>query len=171
MTIRGLTNLDALSPEATQRLKALEDMLGRLIAIATKELANQALSEDEYAFTKDFSASLEPMTSEIPPTHLKTTLIADVYTHGPEGLVVEEAVGKLDLIVVACSAPDGSIFLAVGPVLSYYEFKHPMSDSDRLSDESWQLLLDSPYKPKKPVRPRWYIPLIRPGDNSSTIRP
>ena len=85
---------------------------------------------------------------------------------GPEGLVVEEAVGKLDLILVAFSALDGSIFLAVGPVLSYYEFKHPMSD--RLTDESWQLLLDSP---DKPDRPKWYVPLMRPDKNSFSIRP
>lgn len=42
-------------------------------------------------------------------------------------------VGKVDLIVVACPQPGGSAFLAAGPVLSYYEFKHPMDD--RLADE------------------------------------
>jgi hypothetical protein len=43
----------------------------------------------------------------------------------------------------------------VGPVLSYYEFKQPMND--RLTDEAWRELLDSP---KKPERPRWYVPLM-----------
>ena len=42
--------------------------------------------------------------------------------------------GKVDLIVVACPASRRlRSFLAAGPVLSYYEFKHPMSD--RLTDE------------------------------------
>jgi len=45
--------------------------------------------------------------------------------------------------------------LAAAPVLSYYEFKHPMSN--RLTDEAWRELLDSP---KKPERPRWYAPLM-----------
>jgi len=58
----------------------------------------------------------------------------------------------------SCSRTDyfiGSISLAAGPVLSYYEFKHPMSD--RLTDEAWQDLLDSPDKPE---RPKWYVPLM-----------
>ena len=86
---------------------------------------------------------------------MKTTLVADVHTNVAEGKVVEEAVGNVDLIVVACSNTDGSVFLAVGPVLSYYEFKHPMSD--RLTDEAWRELLDSPDRPE---RPKWFVPLM-----------
>jgi hypothetical protein len=52
--------------------------------------------------------------------------------------------------------PDGSIFLAAGPVLSYYEFKHPMNG--RLTDEAWRELLASPAKPD---RHRWYQPLMQ----------
>jgi hypothetical protein len=70
-------------------------------------------------------------------------------------MVVEEGVGKTDLMVVACPNTDGSILLAAGPVLSYYEFKHPMND--RLSDEAWRELLDSP---QKPDRPRRYVSLM-----------
>ncbi|MFH1883139.1 MAG: DUF3160 domain-containing protein, partial [Planctomycetota bacterium] len=80
-----------------------------------------------------------------------------------EGKVLEEAVGYVDLIIVACPSlhrtpygADGSIFLAAGPVLSYYEVKHPMSD--RLTDEAWQELLDSPNRPE---RPKWYLPLMQ----------
>jgi hypothetical protein len=58
---------------------------------------------------------------------LKTTLAADVHTYGLEGKVFEETTGKVDLIIVACPMPDGKAFLAVGPVLSYYEFKQPMT--------------------------------------------
>ena len=79
-----------------------------------------------------------------------------MHTYPLEAQVVEEAVGKVDLIFVACPMPDGKAFLAVGPVLSYYEFKHPIND--RLTDEAWRELLDSP---ERPERPGWYIPLIR----------
>ncbi len=82
--------------------------------------------------------------------------MADVHTDGNSSQVLEEGVGQVDLIVVACPAPDGSVFLAVGPVLSYYEFKHPMSD--RLTDEAWRDLLKSA---EKPQRPTWHQPLVR----------
>jgi len=87
---------------------------------------------------------------------LKTTLVADVHTHTAEGKVLEEAVGYVDLIIVACPTPDGSVFFSAGPVLSYYEFKHPMSD--RLTDEAWRQLLASP---DRPDRPRWFQPLLQ----------
>ncbi len=68
-----------------------------------------------------------------------------------EQKVVEEGVGYVDLIITAFSTPDGSIFLAAGPVLSYYEFKQPLDD--RLTDEAWRDMLVSPDKPEKPL---WY---------------
>lgn len=49
------------------------------------------------------------------------------------------------------------------PVLSYYEFKHPMND--RLTDEAWRALLASP---EKPDRPKWYTSLIRQSNNFTT---
>ena len=158
MTRLGLSDLNALSAPATERLINLETILNRLIEIANKELTNQPLSEDDYEYIKDFAQTLEGAVLGVEETGLKTTLIADVHTYSYEALVVEEAVGNVDLIVVAFPAPDGSIFLAAGPVLSYYEFKHPMSD--RLTDEAWRNLLTSP---ERPERPKWYVPLM--GNN------
>ncbi|MBL7143990.1 MAG: DUF3160 domain-containing protein, partial [Phycisphaerae bacterium] len=155
MTRLGLSDLDILSTQAIERLTTLEVILTRLIEIANKELTNQPLSEDDYKYIKDFAKTLEGAVMGVEETGLKTTLIADVHTYSFEGLVVEEAVGKVDLIVVAFPSPDGSIFLAAGPVLSYYEFKHPMSD--RLTDEAWRELLASPDKPE---RPKWFQPLM-----------
>ena len=151
MTRLGLSDFDVLSTQAIERLTTLEAILTRLIEIANKELTNQPLSEHDYKYIKDFAKTLEGAVMGVEETGLKTTLIADVHTYSFEGLVVEEAVGKVDLIVVAFPSPDGSIFLAAGPVLSYYEFKHPMSD--RLTDEAWRKLLASPDKPE---RPKWF---------------
>jgi len=64
--------------------------------------------------------------------------------------VLEEGVGYVELIVVAYRVPDGRIILGAGPVFSYYEFKHPMSD--RLTDEDWRDLLGS----SSPDKPKWY---------------
>ena len=155
MTRLGMSDLNALSTQATERLVNLETILNRLIEIANKELTNQPLSEDDYKYIGDFAKTLEGAVIGVEEKGLKTTLVADVHTHIVEEKVVEEAVGNVDLIVVAFPGPDGSIFLAAGPVLSYYEFKHPMSD--RLTDEAWRELLDLPDKPE---RPRWFQPLM-----------
>ena len=157
MTRLGLSDMAALSDEAREKLMLLEEMLNRLIEIATKELTNQPLSGQDRWDILNYLVlgELEYLVGAYPDTP-KTTLVADVHTCVSERMVLEEAVGKVDLIVVACPLPDGSAFLAAGPVLSYYEFKHPMED--RLTDEKWRELLDSPNKPE---RPAWYRPLMR----------
>ena len=151
MTREGLADLDALSAEATERLINLEQMLDRLIQIANKELTNRPLSSDDCDYIRGFAGQLEGLIMGVKQQGLDTTLVADVHTHIAEGQVLEEGVGYVDLIIVACPLADGSAFLAAGPVLSYYEFKHPMSD--RLTDEAWRELLDSPQRPE---RPKWY---------------
>jgi len=157
MTREGLSDYNALSAEAMERLENLEDILGRLITIANNELTNQVLSEDDYEYIRNFDKTLESAVLGVEKQGIKTTLIADVHTHYYiEQLVVEEGVGYVDLIVVACPAPDGSIFLAAGPVLSYYEFKHPTEE--RLTDEAWRDMLASP---EKPDRPLWFQELVK----------
>ena len=155
MTKQGLSDLDALSAQAADRLTSLENILSRLIEIANKELTNQYLSEADHEYIKGFGETLEWAIMGVEEKGVKTTLVADVHTYSFENQVVEEGVGYVDLIIVACPLPDGSIRLTAGPVLSYYEFKHPMSD--RLTDETWRQLLNSP---EKPERPKWYLPLM-----------
>ncbi|UCD50293.1 MAG: DUF3160 domain-containing protein [Phycisphaerales bacterium] len=157
MTRTGLSDMEALSDAAGRRMAFFEEMLERLIEIATKELTNQPLSGGDISYLDDLAEELEWRVLSVPDfVGLKTTLIADVHTDINTEGVLEEGVGKVDLIVVACPQPDGSAFLATGPVLSYYEFKHPMDD--RLTDEKWREMLDSANAPE---RPAWYRPLMR----------
>ena len=81
---------------------------------------------------------------------LKTSLVADVHTDLNSKKCLEEASGYVDYMVVAYKRPEGDIVLAVGPVLSYYEFKQPMKD--RLTDEQWREMLEGG---KNPERPKW----------------
>ncbi len=155
MTRTGLSDMEVLSEQAVERLLSFEEMLNRLIAIVTKQLTNQALSNQDRLYLNNLADDLEWVVTGIGETGLKTTMVADVHTVGSEESVLEEGVGNVDLVVVACPRSDGSAFLAVGPVLSYYEFKHPMAD--RLTDEKWRVILDSPDKPQ---RPAWYRPLM-----------
>lgn len=158
MTQTGLSDMKVLSDQAKNRLVSLENILNRLIEIAIKELTNQPLSGQDKGYLGGLSEDLLHLyaITGVDDSSLWTTVVADVHTCGSEGMVLEEASGKVDMIVVACPQPDGSAFLAAGPVLSYYEFKHPMED--RLTDEKWRELLDSPNKPE---RPAWYRPLMR----------
>ena len=155
MTSQGLDDLNVLTPEDRQRFADLEEMLQQILDIVAKQLTNEPLSSEDHAFIKTLPTTFDSITTGTEDIALRTTLVADVHTNSSDGMVVEEAVGKVDLILAACPSADGSVFLAAGPVLSYYEFKHPMSD--RLTDEAWREMLDSP---EKPDRPTWYAPLM-----------
>jgi len=157
MTRTGLSDMAALSEAAERRLAHLEEMLERLVEIATKEVTNQPLTGSDISYLDRLAEELEWRVLSIPDyLGLKTTLVADVHTDVNTEGVLEEGVGKVDLIVVACPQSDGSAFLATGPVLSYYEFKHPMAD--RLTDEKWREMLNAPDPPE---RPAWYRSLMR----------
>jgi len=158
MTLQGLDDFDMLRPESHQRLSHLEELLQQILDITTKQLTNDDLSSENRKFFSELPSRLASVVKDVQDQFLITTLVADVHTNPLEEKVVEEAVGKVDLIVVACPMSEGKAFLAVGPVLSYYEFKQPMID--RVTDEAWRKLLDSPNKPE---RPKWYVPLMRPG--------
>lgn len=156
MTSQGLDDLNVLTPEAHMRFTELEELLQRILDIVAKQLTNVELSTEDRTYIKALPDTLESIVTGMEDIALKTTLAADVHTYALEEKVVEETTGKVDLIIVACPMPDGRAFLALGPVLSYYEFKQPMSD--RLTDEAWRELLDSP---DRPDRPEWYVPLTR----------
>jgi len=156
MTSQGLDDLNVLTPEARQRYRELEELLQGVLVIVAKQLTNEQLSTEDRNFILGLPWALGSIIVGTEDIALKTTLVADVHTNPVDEMVVEEATGKVDLIVVACPMPDDKAFLAAGPVLSYYEFKHPMSD--RLTDEAWRQLLDSPDRPN---RPDWYAPLTK----------
>ena len=155
MTRRGLDDLGVLSPKARDRLNGLEKLLQQVLDVVAKQLSNEPLSSDDHNFFKELPSMLDSVVPKTPAQGLSMPIVADVHTHTVENTAVQEAVGKVDLIIVACPMPEGKAFLAVGPVFSYYEFKHLMSD--RLTDEAWRKLLDSP---QKPDRPKWYVPLM-----------
>ena len=139
LTRTVLSDMDVLDADTKQRLKRTEQLFSRLLDIAEKELRNEELSEKDHEWIKHFSEALEQATAGHEAEAMKTTLIADVHTDQNTGKVLEEGTGYIGLIVVANRLADGSIGLAAGPVFTYYEFKHPMSD--RLTDEAWRKML------------------------------
>ena len=150
MTKEGLGQLNALNNEEKSRLESLEHILGRLTSISMSELENKELSEVDYEFIRNFGEELESIIAGVEARGKETTIIADVHTDtNPPRQVLEEGVGHVDLILAAYKVPDGRILIGVGPVLSYYEFKHPMDE--RLTDEKWQEILEQGDVPERPA--------------------
>jgi len=149
MTINGLDEMAVLDDTSKRRLQSLESILERLVEMSNKELENKALTQEDYDFIKYFGKQLEGVIADVEEKAQKTTIIADVHTDGNSQKVLEEGVGYVDLIVVAYKVPDGRILIGAGPIMTYYEFKHPMSD--RLTDEKWREVLSQ----NPPEMPEW----------------
>lgn len=149
MTREGLIDANALSKKAEERLVELENVLSRLKDISEDELEDRELTEDDYEFIRNVGDALDVVVEGVETEGKETTIIADVHTDINTRTVLEEGVGYVDLIVVAYKVPDGRILVGAGPVFSYYEFKHPMSD--RLTDEKWKEMLET----NPPERPEW----------------
>ena len=148
MTIRGLTDFDVLTPAGLARLNALEQVVERLLKISRQELANEKLTADDYAFIRSFGDSLAGVVAGVNREGTETTIVADVHTDANSGQVLEEATGYLHQAVVVYPMPDGGLVAGVGPILTHYEFKHPMAD--RLTDEAWKKMLQAGQNPPLP---------------------
>ncbi len=149
MSREGLTEMDVLSDEASARMQALEEIIQRLLTISQTELRGEAMSDEDARWIKGIASQLRRTIVGIEDEEDKTTIVADVLTDTNTQQVLEEGVGHVKLLVAAYQLPDGRTALGVGPVLSYYEFKHPIDD--RLTDEAWRRMLhQSPPEP-----PEW----------------
>ncbi|HWQ49274.1 MAG TPA: DUF3160 domain-containing protein [Methanosarcina sp.] len=149
MTNQGLDEMGVLDSVSKTRLTNLEGILSRLQEISEKELENKKLTDEDYEFIKNFGDQLEGTIEDVDEKARKTTVVADVHTDSNTETVLEEGVGNVDMLVVAYKLPDGRILMGAGPVMSYYEFKQPMSD--RLTDEKWRKMLEA----NPPERPEW----------------
>ena len=151
--------------EATKRISENAEFLQR---ISEKELAGQAISDEEMDQIKCIGATFENISldlirepdqylmgwDDVQGTDRKVALVADVYTanaeNNPDKSILFEAVGAADEIYVVVEI-DGYLYLTRGAVLSYREFTQPIN-VQRLTDEEWQKQLES--NPRKGV-PEW----------------
>lgn len=148
MTTKGLDEMGVLDSSSKSRLTALEAILQRLVDLSGKELENVELEQEDYDFIKNFGEELNEVIADVDAKAKKTTIVADVHTDQNTKQVLEEGIGYVDLMVVAYKVPDGRILVGAGPVMTYYEFKHPMDD--RLTDEKWREMLQAGENPEQP---------------------
>ncbi len=156
MTRQGLEVRGLLGQNTMANLNNLIDELQFLLDISQRHLAGEPISEDDYWRIKYYGGWLEAMTiAAADPADdgyaarledQKSALVADVAT-GMER-VLEEGVGYPTYIYVVL--PDEPYRVGVGVVYTYYEFI--VAPSDRMTDETWQALLESG---RAPVQPEW----------------
>jgi hypothetical protein len=166
MTRAGLRSRDLLGAQDADSLERLEGLALDFQAIAEKELRGEPLTEEDYTLIRYYGGQLEHLTMAAADTPAgepggnpamdeepQAAVVADVATDPAPGLVLEEAVGRVDEIhvVVPVVDDDGTTYLQVakGAVFSYYEFPWPMAD--RLTDEKWRQMLDEGQAPDRPA--------------------
>lgn len=164
MTRSGLSARNLLDETTSGNLGGLIDELTFLQRIAEDELNQQPISDEDYWRIQYYGGWLESMTiaaadREGDPTgrgyleDQKSALVADVATG--IGRVLEEGVGYPTLIYVAL--PGGTHQIALGAVYTYYEFQ--VTPDQRMTDATWQSLLESG---KAPEAPKWVSDFIVP---------
>ena len=156
----GLGDRGLLNEEYQHKLDQMESLLLSLKAISEKELAGQALTEEEYGLIRNIGGTLEAITTFSAEVEKEITseadermaIVADVHTDVNTGQVLEEGVGDAFLIYVVAPV-EGDLVVAQGGAFSYYEFLQPMSD--RLTDEAWQAM------EPRPDLPIWTASFVR----------
>jgi hypothetical protein len=146
-----------------QFLTQMAETLGRLEALARKELAAQPFTdEDQHWFKQAIDirsrGSGAPtysgwycqlyygggyVAAEWAPT------VVDVHTDPDSQSVLETGVGSCNFLVVAIDNENDHM-VYVGPAYSYYEFQQPAAN--RLTDQLWMKQLD---EKTEPPRPEW----------------
>lgn len=168
MTAQGLKEYGMLDSADEENLSRLAQIAEQLLTISVKELQNEALTEEEYAFIECYGGDLEHFWYEavkdnseseyIYSEEYPAAIVADIATD-PNGSVLEVATGKPSKIYVVVQV-DGKIKLASGSVYSFYQFAWPMDD--RLTDTKWRQMMgwqadeNGNYSYDKPVeKPQW----------------
>ncbi|MBN1771509.1 MAG: DUF3160 domain-containing protein [Deltaproteobacteria bacterium] len=164
MTRRALIDLKLVADGSAESgvLGEFEDTFARLAAIAVAEVEDRPLDAQQRQELAGFAdtcrqlldrvAGLFPADEDgVPAADLRPTLVADVMTNPEAGEVLEEASGPLELLLVVAREPGSNeLFVAGGPVASYFEFRRPVGQ--RLTDEGWRAL---PASPDAPPPPSW----------------
>jgi len=154
MTSEGLQVRGLISEEDIDLLKEFEDLVLKLKTISEKELNGEDLTDEEFNTIRFFGGDLEHLWLEVFKDEEVTrdqlsenpaALVADVATD-PNGYVLEEAIGKIDIIYVVFPL-EGKLRIGKGGVFSHYEFKWPLDK--RLTDEEWHAMLHTFEAPER----------------------
>ena len=144
---------------ALERLKEFKTICTLFTSIATKELHNEAVSDDEYEMlrTKNLKFMSDPFDTIDPDDDSsKVALIADIHTDAVTGKILYEATAKPYLMLVAVGN-ENTPRVAAGLVYNHYELTGDLTK--RLTDEDWRTWVYDQTE-KLPLKNFWYDSLF-----------
>ncbi|MGO8901113.1 MAG: DUF3160 domain-containing protein [Isosphaeraceae bacterium] len=147
--------------------------LGRLEALARKELNAAPFSEEDIAFLKKtidmrgggsgpprYDGWYPDLFYQRSKVMRPDPTVADVHTDPQKGRVLEVAVGDANFGVIAINnGPDQAVY--VGPIYSYFEFEHP--SQSRLTDQEWGTMLREGRASWRPTWTQAFLAPVRPS--------
>ena len=154
-----------LDSETARILSSLTDMYERIYSICCKEVADEAISDDDNWWIRsipdllaDFVMIHQNQGEMQEQKDLQMACIADVYTHMDTKKCLEVGVGVPYKVYIPLNDCNGKR-ISVGYIPSYYEFYHPMEN--RLNDDQWKEPIYSGADMSK-YRPSWSESCILP---------
>jgi hypothetical protein len=150
MTINGLKVLNALPAEAEASMKSFMEISGLFLNASIIELEGSTL---DASMREQITAATNELSRVVSMASAKTQGVAiavDVHTDpNIPPSVLEEALGRFNVLVVIYADADGRLYAAAGPAYNYFEFIQPIDK--RLTDEAWlEMLTNTPPEP-----PEW----------------
>jgi hypothetical protein len=149
MTINGLTQLQLLQPDINTSLRSFIDVSELFLNASIMELEGKALNESMQQQIRAAAKTISAILSVATEKAQQAAIVADVHTDLNTDKVLEEALGKFNVLVIVYADADGKLYAGAGPVYNYFEFTQPMSQ--RLTDETWRQMLET--SPQEP--PEW----------------
>ena len=160
--VAGFTRYGLLPDEVEEygRLAMFRRDIAFYADLAGKELANKAISADDYERLRVTGLSYVNRPFEdviLEPDQCKSALTADIHTDAVAGQVLYEATAE-PYVMLVLVGNEQSPRLTVGTAFNQYEFTRPLA-AGRLTDAAWQAGVYA-RPPKLPVKNGWYKDLL-----------
>jgi len=149
MTLDGLEELQLLSTDINDSLTSFRDTLKLFLNASVMELEGKDLPQNTQMEIRDAAETFTSILDVASEKTQKTMIAADVHTDLNTEKVLEETLGKFNILIIIYSDAEGNLYASAGPVYNYFEFLQPMDQ--RLTDEKWVEILST----DPPEPPEW----------------
>jgi hypothetical protein len=159
-----LEKYDFLDDKAAQVLAGMHDIFVKAAEISELEADDEEVPETDLAWIRNVpnrfaglvislltNSGASSWTEDI--DQLRMAVVADVFTNGEAGVVLETAVGIPYRLYIPLNDKQGGKRIAIGYGFSYYEFVWPMSN--RLNNDQWKAVVYAENPDIKAYLPFW----------------